>query len=503
MYLVGFWVQKRIENVEDYLLAGRQLPVSLSTLTIIATWFGAESLMTTADEVSQHGIRRAMLDPVGISLCLLIAGLFVAGPMWRMNLLTVSDFFGRRFGKVAEVISCFILVPSYFGWVAAQLVALATVLEQFLGIPAPVGIIAVAVIGTGYTFLGGMWSVTWTDAIQMIFIVAGLVILGSEILLHLGNGDIAAGFERLRTGPPSSHWRLADDATMARDSLAALSAVAVGSLGNLPVQDLMQRIFCARSERVARLACVLAAVGYLAMGLLPIGAGLAAGLILPTVPEEGVITLIAQQVLSPLLLLVFLLAIVSAVLSTLVSAVMAPAAILAHNLIEPLIVKKYAVLESPGQLKLQRACVILVTSCSTVLALRGAQAYELVQDSYSMSLVGLFVPLAGGLWFARVPPVAAIASMLSGILCWTLHRLCGWDNFLQPWMENLVPIPHELVDAAVSAIAFMAMLLAYGNGASLADRICGGGHQVPRVTPESRTHLGLSRADSSDDEDSR
>ena len=68
MFIVGYFAQQRINNVEDYVVAGRRLPASLATLTIIATWFGAESLMTTTDEVARVGIRGAMLDPVGISL---------------------------------------------------------------------------------------------------------------------------------------------------------------------------------------------------------------------------------------------------------------------------------------------------------------------------------------------------------------------------------------------------------------------------------------------------
>ncbi len=60
---------------------------------MIATWFGAESLMTTTDEVAQAGWRGALMDPIGISLCLVITGLFIAGPMWRMNVLTIPTSF--------------------------------------------------------------------------------------------------------------------------------------------------------------------------------------------------------------------------------------------------------------------------------------------------------------------------------------------------------------------------------------------------------------------------
>lgn len=251
LYLIGWLAQRRIHNVEDFVLAGRRLPTSLAAITIIATWFGAESLMTTADEVGNEGLRKAMLDPLGISLCLLLAGLFVAGPMWRMGILTVSDFFRIRYGTAAEKIASLIIVPSYFGWVAAQFVALAQILEVFFGVPKEVGILLVATVGTGYTLMGGMWTITWTDAIQMGLILLGLLLLGHAVLVFLGDGSMAEGISTMQTDIADSRWRIADPETFWRDTMVAISALAIGALGNLPMQDLMQRIFSARSDSVA------------------------------------------------------------------------------------------------------------------------------------------------------------------------------------------------------------------------------------------------------------
>ncbi len=154
LLMVGFVAQQRIKNVEDYVLAGRQLKTGLATITMVATWFGAESLMTTTDAVAEQGLRKAMLDPFGISVCLLIAGLFVARPLWRMGLMTIPDFFRSRYGKLAESLSACILVPSYFGWIAAQYLALATLLDQFFGVPVYVGVIGVALLAMSYSLMG-------------------------------------------------------------------------------------------------------------------------------------------------------------------------------------------------------------------------------------------------------------------------------------------------------------------------------------------------------------
>lgn len=450
MYAIGYLASRRVRNVDDYVLAGRSLPLSLTTVTMIATWFGAESLMTTTDEVAQAGWRGALMDPIGISLCLVITGLFVAGPMWRMNVLTIPDFFRLRYGKVAEILCALILVPSYFGWIAAQFVALATILSQMYGGPLSWWIVAVAIIGSGYSLMGGMWSITITDALQLILIIAGLLVLGYEILWTLGQGMPGAGLSRVAQETPASFWRLADEPTFTADVLSAVSILVIASLGNLPVQDLMQRVFSAKSPRVACTACYLAAGGYLAMGLMPILAGLSASLLLNEVPEVGVLTIISNQLLSPTFHILFLLAIVSAVLSTMVSAIMAPASVLAHNLLEPIVLRGEA--NPQRELQLQRVSVILITAASVCLALSGQRAFELVEGAYAMSLVGMFVPFVAGIYIERLPKRAAIASMLLGTGCWLVHVIMGWEHFAEPYVAW--PIPHELIDTALSAMVF-------------------------------------------------
>jgi solute:Na+ symporter, SSS family len=296
MMRIGQLAQRRIHNVEDYVLAGRTLNTGFVTVAMIATWFGAESLMTTTDEVATKGMRGAMLDPLGISLCLLLAGLFVARPLWRAKLLTIPDFFRQRYGSLAETLSALVLVPSYFGWIAAQYLALGIILQQFFQLPLAMGVITVAVLATSYSLMGGMWSVMWTDTIQFVFICVGLLILGVEILWALGDGHVFVGAAELWNGTPLERWRIdGGDAQSLAPLMAAMSALAIGSLGNLPIQDLMQRICASNSEKTARRGCILGAIGYLALGCLPMLAGLSASRILPTLPNEGVLWLLSLR----------------------------------------------------------------------------------------------------------------------------------------------------------------------------------------------------------------
>lgn len=312
MFAIGIWARRRIHSAEDYLVAGRKLPLSLAWATLFATWFGAGTVLTATDEVRAEGLRAAALEPIGAGLCLVVAGLFFARRLWAMKLLTLPDFYARRFGPRTEIIASLIMIPGYFGWIAAQFVALAGVLEMFFGIPLVHGIWLVALVGTGYTLLGGMWSVTLTDAVQLAILLIGLIVLGLSALTELGGvGGIVAGWVRLTQETPAEKLVLIPTESAAA-LIGWLSVLCVGMLGNLPGQDLSQRIFAARSAGVAVWACVLAGVLYVVLGMVPVLSGLAGDLLSSGGELGATLPLLATTLLSPAMGIIFVLALTSA-----------------------------------------------------------------------------------------------------------------------------------------------------------------------------------------------
>ncbi len=338
LYWLSLLASRKVRSVEDFVLAGRSLPLGISTLTFIATWFGAESLTTVANEVCDHGVSRAILDPLGVGLCLLLAGSFVAGPLWRSNVMTLGDLFRARYGPFVESLASWILVPSYLGWIAAQLLALATVLQTVFGIPSGAGIVVCAVVGSGYCMMGGMWSVSWTDAAQMGFIVLGLLAMAIASILATGSGADSSTLASWMGQLPSTHWSILSSEEDPHRFSTAMAALLIGSLGNLPTQDLLQRILSSRSERIAKYSCWLAGLGYLLLGSLPVLIGLAAAIYEPSLrgDDRDVLMHMATHLLSPVAMMLLLLAIVSTVLSTYSSAVLSPSSVLARNILEPL-----------------------------------------------------------------------------------------------------------------------------------------------------------------------
>lgn len=446
LFALSFWARGRIHDTEDYLVAGRRLSLPLSTATLFATWFGAGTLLAASDAVRAEGVRAAALDPWGAGACLVIAGLFLAGPLWRMKLLTVADFFGRRFGPRAETLSALLMIPGYFGWIAAQFVALGSMLQLFFGMELHLAILLVAAVGTGYTLVGGMWSVTLTDALQMALLCLGLVVLAVAVAGELG-GPVAGVARVLRETPA----RLLEPVPVEglEPLLSWLGLFCAGALGNLPGQDLLQRVFSARSASVAKAACVSAGVLYLAVGALPVFLALASNLLAPERADTAILPALAGLFLEPWLAVAFVVVIMSAVLSTIDSAILAPASVLAQNLLgrgRP----------ERSTLRLDHVAVLVVAGASLALAFLGEDAYSLLEAAYELGLVSLLVPLALGLRSQRGGEGAALASMGVGTGLWALHLALGWEWFAGPLLRGAgVTLPVGLSCAACAVAAYL------------------------------------------------
>ncbi|MFZ9885923.1 MAG: sodium:solute symporter family protein [Myxococcota bacterium] len=444
--LLSLVARGRVRDVDDYVVAGRRLSLPLASATLLATWFGAGTLLTAADAVRTEGLRKAALDPLGAGVCLLLAGAFFAAPLWRMRLVTLADFFARRFGPRAEMTSAVFMIPGYFGWIAAQLVALGGMLELFFGIPLSYAIVFVAVVGTGYTLAGGMWSVTLTDALQIALVILGLVVLAVVTLVELGEGDVTRSLERFLAAVPDEKLVVVPIAPPGAFPLW-LGAFAAGALGNLPGQDLMQRVFAARSPKTAQLACLVAGAAYLLFGAVPLFLALAGDVLFPSSHHVSVLPLLARMFLHPAVSVVFLLALVSAVLSTIDSAILSPATVLSENL------WARVSRENVDPLRRMRTSVLFVAGASVVVAFLGESAYSLLESAYELGLVSLFVPLTVGLVSSRGDERAALWCMASGTALWVVHLVMGWESFFAPWLPDVFPT--ALSSAACGLIVYL------------------------------------------------
>src|SRR5258708_6006698 len=173
---IGIYASKWVHNTKDYEIAGGRMPMYIVTATVFATWFGSETVLGIPATFIKDGFSGIIADPFGSSLCLIIVGLFFARPLYRMNLLTIGDYYRKRFGRPVEMLTTMCIVISYLGSVGAQIKALGWVFNVVCDgrISRRWGVIIGAAPVLVYTMLGGMFSVAITDFIQMIIIVLAM-----------------------------------------------------------------------------------------------------------------------------------------------------------------------------------------------------------------------------------------------------------------------------------------------------------------------------------------
>jgi solute:Na+ symporter, SSS family len=409
--LVGVWASRRVHNTADYLLAGRRLPFPIATAVVFATWFGSETLLGASSEFAEKGVLGIIEDPFGASLCLLLIGLFFARKLYRLNLLTFGDFYRQRYNRQTEIIASFFLVISYFGWIAAQLVALGIMLNLITGLSLAAGIGVGFVVVVLYTFMGGMWSVSVTDFLQTIMIILGLVVVTVSIT------GSQPWTKVIHTLPPDFFRFTPAENAGYQSWLNYFGMWITIGLGSIPQQDVFQRVMASRSEKVAVYASFAAAGLYLTVALLPLLLVLYAKAGHPELLQGDTQMLLPGLILqhSPVgIQILFFGALISAIMSTASGAILAPAAILSENLLRPF----YAARTDRQLLRLSRLSVLVVAFISLGLALLRSNIYELVSESSALSLVSLFVPMVTGLYWPQTNSRAAILSMVAGMGVW-------------------------------------------------------------------------------------
>ena len=405
---ISLWASRRIHSGEDFIVAGRSLSGLMTTATIMATWYAAETILVTADTVRTDGIRVTVLEPLGIGLCLIISGALFARRLWDMKLLTLADVIRARFGPVAEKLQAFISI-SYIGWVAVQLLGLAGVFNVFFDMPLPTGIILITVVLTLYTLIGGMWSVAMTDIVQLTLLLIGVVVLTVRVLAELGGGPLS-GLAVLLDQLDAELLVLIPDGSA--DELQRWAGwIVIGVFANTATQDLVQRMFSAKSSRTAERATIAAGVLYIVFGMFPVLLGLAGSLLLDDAISVGVIPALAEQLFSPTLSVIFALTLTAAVTSSVDSGLLAPAAVFARNIAGPVLRERVSLIT------LTRLSVVGIAAISAGMAMSGTRAFELIQSTYSLTLPS-FIVLAAAVYHKNTRELPGIVTLGVGLGLW-------------------------------------------------------------------------------------
>lgn len=459
---IGLVAATRVHNAKDFAVAGRSLPFPVVMATVFATWFGAESIFGISSTFLKEGLGGIVADPFGSSICLILAGILFSRYLYRLNILTLGDYFRLRYSRSVEMLTTLCIVISYLGWVAAQTKALGLLFS--VASDGAVSETTGMVIGTAlvltYTLFGGMFSVAILDFVQMIVMLGGLLFIAWIVAGKVDGGvvtvvDHAAQAGKFKFFPEADPWLW----------LSFIGSAVTMMFGSIPQQDVFQRVTSAKTVSIALWGSVAGATLYFVFTFVPVFIAYAGTLIDPqglgtlvSGETEKIIPALVAQHMPLLAQVLFYGAVLSAIMSTSSATLLAPSVTFSENIIRTL---------KPGMsdrqfLLVMRAVLLVFALIVLAFALNSAASiFKMVENAYKVTLAGAFAPLVGGMLWRRATTQGALCSIFGGIVSWLLLEGLVGDASL---------VPAQLIGLAISiAGLILGSLLPQWIGRSIAD----------------------------------
>lgn len=410
MLYIGWWVSRRIKNEKDFILGGRSLGIPLASFGIFATWFGAETCIGSSSAIYQDGLSGARADPFGYTICLLLMAIFLAYQLRSRNLVTLADLFHSRYSPSVEKLAVLVMIPTSLFWAAAQIRALGQIVSVTTDISVVVAVSIAAAFIIAYTTLGGLLSDVYNDLIQGSLVIIGTVILFVVVTQNLGGIEAAwqaIPVEKLSFVAEGESWLTRIDMWM------------IPILGSLVVQEVLSKVLASKTAKIARNASLLAAGMYMTVGLIPVFLGLVGGSFnLDLSHNDEFLPKLAKEVLHPVLYVVFLGALVSAILSTVDATLLSVGSLVSHNVITPMLHEKH----HNKKLLIARISTASAGVAALLFALSADRVYDLNIASSLFGTAGMLVVTLFALYSKFGSSVSATACLITGLIMTPLGK---------------------------------------------------------------------------------
>ena len=429
---IGLFASAKVHNARDYITAGRNLPFSVVFAMVFATWFGAETVLGNSGTFLKEGAIGLISDPLGAGVCLMLFGLIFARPLYRMNLLTLGDFFRKRYNRGIELVLSVCIVVSYLGWVSAQITALGLVFELLSGglIGQNTGMIIGASVVLLYTLFGGMWSVAVTTFVQMIVIILGLLYI-TWIANNMAGGFAPVMAHAIDTGKFDISF------ATPREIFTWIAAFFTMALGSIPQQDVFQRVNSSKTERTAVWGTTLGGFFYAIFALVPIYLAYTTLLIDPAI----VTSVDDTQKIMPVLIMthmsfasqvIFFGALLSVIMSTASGTLLAPSVTFSENVLRGF----YPRMTDRQFLWATRVTVAVFTLIVTLYAIStDFTIHQMVVNAYRITLAAALVPLVAGIFWKRANDLGAALAVGLGLAVWLFSEILIHHGILSDIVE--------------------------------------------------------------------
>ncbi|MGX1757494.1 sodium:solute symporter [Streptomyces lydicus] len=414
MLAMGWWGMRRAKSKSDFLVAGRRLGPVMYSGTMAAIVLGGASTIGGVGLGYRYGLSGAwMVFTIGLGL--LALSVFFSARIARLKVYTVSEMLDLRYGGSAGIISGVVMWAYTLMLAVTSTIAYATIFDVLFGMDRTLSIVLGGAIVVAYSTLGGMWSITLTDMVQFVVKTIGVLLL----LLPLAVIK-AGGFAAMKAQLPNDYF-----APLGIGGQTVFTYVLIYSFGMLIGQDIWQRVFTARGDKVARLGGTAAGTYCLVYALAGAVIGTAAKVLYPHLgsPDDAFATIVKDALPVGVRGLV-LAAALSAVMSTSSGALIACATV-AHNDIWARVKRAAGTGAHDGahdkthsgardEVRGNRVFILLMGLAVIVIAIALNNVVEALTLAYNVLVGGLLVPILGGLLWKRGNAAGALASVAVG-----------------------------------------------------------------------------------------
>lgn len=401
---MGWWGMRRAKSKSEFLVAGRRLGPGMYSGTMAAIVLGGASTIGGVGLGYKHGLSGAwMVFTIGLGL--LVLSVFFSARIARLKVYTVSEMLDLRYGGRAGIISGVVMWAYTLMLAVTSTIAYATIFDVLFDIDRTVSIVLGGAIVVAYSTLGGMWSITLTDMVQFVVKTVGVLLLLLPIAVVK-----AGGFSEMKAALPDEYF-----APLGIGGETIFTYVLIYTFGMLIGQDIWQRVFTARSDKVARHGGTVAGTYCLVYALAGAVIGTAAKVLYPNLAnaDDAFATIVKDELPMGVRGLV-LAAALAAVMSTSSGALIACATV-ANN---DIWFRLRGRLADPGQerdeVKGNRTFILIMGIAVICIAIALNNVVEALTVAYNLLVGGLLVPILGGLLWKRGTAHGALASVVVG-----------------------------------------------------------------------------------------
>ncbi|MGM0775959.1 MAG: sodium:solute symporter family protein [Bacillota bacterium] len=438
MALIGvYFAKKSVKNSDDFMVAGRSLPLFVVMGTLLATFVGSGTVVGGASFIYQYGPFAAIFNLSGGIVGAIIL-YFIASKIREIEIYTVPDLLERRFGKAALYISSVIIIFAFVGITAYQFTGGAYVLQLTTGIPLEIGAIIMCALVIFLTVSGGLFSVAYTDALSAILIIIGFL-FGVPFALNA-----VGGFEGLSLSLPEMNksWNGGLSFPQLLGFFLPLFLLVLGD------QNMYQRFSAAKDPNVARKSTIGFFVGSVFVISLTIILATTSIVLFPEIkPDTAILSLAIDGV--PLVIgLLILCSAVAFIITTATSYLLSASGNIVSDLIQRSSKSK---LSESKLLWYNRVIVVVLGVLAYVLGQFFPSVLAIQMYSYTMYGASLTPAILATVLWKNATKAGVISSMLVGGSATMIWEI-GLDRPLD-WNSVLFALPLSVLTLVIVSLA--------------------------------------------------